>query len=288
MVNAMKTLKFVLPAVLLAMAWAPGGQAEVARKTTTRLDVPYVNDGNPRHCLDIYFPAKKNKPSAILVHLHGGGWKTGDKKQMDATGRFYAARGIIFIAPDYRLTPEVMHPGHVEDCAAALNWVFTHSAELGGDRNRIFLSGHSAGAHLAALLATNPKYMMKYNITPADFAGIIPVDTASFNLLSDSKEWLVKRLIKKAFGKNKEILKEASPFYNVTDGKAYPKFLILNTSKREAAAAEGNAFADKLLKAGGAAQFVAVADHTHRQMAQGMYDAADPVGKSILQFILKM
>jgi acetyl esterase/lipase len=180
-----------------------------------------------------------------------------------------------------------MHPGHVEDCAAALAWVFAHATEMGGDRKRIYLSGHSAGAHLAALLGTNHKYMLQHNIQPRDLAGVIPIDTASFNLFSNDNERIVTRLIRKAFGNKKLILKNASPFYNVKKGEVYPEYLILNTTNRTAAAREANAFSKKLIAAGHEAQLVAVENHTHREMAKGMYDASDPVGEAILQFIFK-
>ena len=258
----------------------------IARGVTSKLDVPYLNDNNPLHELDIYFPAEKNTPLTVLVHIHGGGWKMGDKKMMNVTGMFYASQGILFITPNYRLSPEVQHPAHVEDCAAALAWVFDHVTELGGDHNRIFVSGHSAGAHLAALLGTNQTYLQKYSIKPSDLAGVIPVDTASFNLLSDDNERLVKRFVKQAFGSDKQVLKEASPFYNVTDKVDYPKFLIFNTTDRKSAAKGGKEFADTLKSAGCDARFVPVDDHTHSEMATGMYDTSDPVGSAILQFIL--
>jgi acetyl esterase/lipase len=157
---------------------------------------------------------------------------------------------------------------------------------LGADKNRIFLSGHSAGAHLAALLGTNQKYLLTYNIDYSDLAGVIPVDTASFNLLSDKNERILKRLIKQAFGNNKRILKESSPFYNIISTNNYPKFLVLNTTNRQAAAIEGRAFTNKLVKIGCEARFIPINGHTHRQMAKGMYDASDPVGQAILEFIL--
>jgi len=282
----MKILKFALLTILLSIAFNQTSSAEIVKEITIKLEEPYQNDGNPQHRLDIYTPAH-NKPLTVLMHIHGGGWTKGDKKRMKTTGMFYASKGILFITPNYRLSPQFMHPNHVEDCAAALAWVFKHVDELGGDKSRIYLSGHSAGAHLAALLGTNGKYLQKYNIMHSDLAGVIALDTASFNLLSNDNERIVmKRLIKKAFGNNRQTLKEASPFYSIKDKAVYPMFLILNTTDRAAAAKGGKAFADKLMATGNKAQFVLVENHTHREMAQGMYDASDPVGNAILQFIL--
>ena len=253
---------------------------------TIKTDISYLNDTNPKHTLDIYFPPEQNHLSPVLVHIHGGGWKIGDKKMMKNTGIFYASKGILFITPNYGLSPAVQHPAHIEDCAAALAWVFKHVIELGGDKKRIFLSGHSAGAHLAALLGTNKKYLNKYNIKPQNLAGVIPVDTASFNLLSENNERLVKRFIKQAFGIDEVILKEASPFYNVTEKMDCPWFLILNTTNRKNAAKGGKDFAVKLKNAGCNAFFIPVNNHTHKEMAIGMYDESDPVAKAVLDFIL--
>ncbi|MCX7009372.1 MAG: alpha/beta hydrolase [Kiritimatiellaeota bacterium] len=117
--------------------------AALATNVTTKLDVAYLNDGEPAHKLDVYSPAKKDKPLPVLVHIHGGGWEIGDKKLMKSTGLFYASQGVLFITPNYRLSPKFKHPAHVEDCVAALAWAFAHAADFGGDKARIFLSGQS-------------------------------------------------------------------------------------------------------------------------------------------------
>ncbi len=258
----------------------------VSGQVIITLDVAYLNDDDHLHKLDIYSPAKQKKPLAVLVHIHGGGWRMGDKKMMKDTGMFYASQGILFITPNYRLSPQAQHPAHVEDCAAALVWIFDNVVNLGGDKSRIFLSGHSAGAHLAALLGTDQTYLQKYNIKPRDLAGVIPVDTASFDLVDDGNEKLVKKFVKDAFGENEKILKSASPFYNVSDKTVYPKYLIFNTNNRKTAAEGGKEFADKLKSVGCDVRFVPVDDHTHKDMATGMYDASDPVGNAILNYIL--
>lgn len=258
----------------------------MAKGVTTRLNVPYLDDANPWHLLDIYIPAKKDKPWPVLVHIHGGGWKFGDKRKMKTTGLYYASKGILFITPNYGLSPDVMHPAHVKDCAAAVAWTFNHVKELGGDKNRIFLSGHSAGAQLAALLATNTKYLGKYKLEPSDLAGVIPVDTASYNLVSNNNEKLVKKLVREAFGSDPKVLKDASPFYNVSTKAKYPDFLILNTTNRKTAVEAAEEFVNKLKSTGCDVTFVKVPDHTHAGMAQGMYNDSDPVSKAILKFIL--
>lgn len=248
-------------------------------------EIAYLDDGHPMHRLDIYAPNTKKRELPVLVHIHGGGWRTGDKKNMKEIGEFYASKGVIFITPNYRLTPEVKHPEHVNDCAAALSWVFKRAKSLGADTTRIYLSGHSAGAHLATLLGTNKSYLEKYGLKPSDLAGVISVDTASFDLTSSNQERLVKRLIRQAFGQDMRTLSKASPFQHINEGKSYPRFLVLNTTERATALKEAQKFISRLHSIGASVSFFPIDGHTHKQMAQGMYEEHNPISKAILYFI---
>lgn len=258
-----------------------------------RTDVPYAQDGHQLQTLDIYFPEKEEsvagsnfqEASTVLFHVHGGGWRIGDKKMMRKAGLFYAGKKILFITPNYRLSPGVQHPAHVEDCAAALAWVFEHLEELGGDNTRVYLSGHSAGAHLVSLLATNQKYLQKYGIAPEDLAGVISDDTASFDLINNDNERVVRGFIKTAFGEDKAILQEASPFYHLSERKKYPRFLVLNTTNRKDAVALAKIFVTKMKSVGGDIRFIPIANHTHKEMGTGIYDPLDPVAQEFLQFM---
>ncbi|MDP1853621.1 MAG: alpha/beta hydrolase [Candidatus Omnitrophota bacterium] len=260
-------------------------QREVS-SITKKLDISYSSDADPLKKLDVYIPEKGTFKFPVLIHIHGGGWKMGDKSRTEEHGRFYATRGILFVSINYRLSPDVQHPVHAQDCADAVAWVFAHLDELGGDENRVFISGHSAGAHLAALLAIDSGYLQQYGLQPKKFAGVIPVDTASFDLIAASNEKLVKRFIEEAFGTDPEVLKSASPLYNISKDSVYPKFLIFASGNREPAIAQSKELTNALKSAGGSAHLLIVKNHTHRDMNMGMYNADDPVGSAILKFIL--
>ena len=116
---------------------------------------------------------------------------------------------------------------------------------------------------------------------------MIPVDTASFNLLSNNQERIVKKFIREAFGTDPEVLKSASPFYNLAADESYPDFLIFTTSKREPAVQQSRKFTEKLCSAGCKVQFIIVDGYTHSEMNQGMYDETGPIGPVILNFIRK-
>jgi triacylglycerol lipase len=103
-----------------------------------------------RHMLDVYAPANATGKAPVLVFIHGGAWHLGDKVDIENFGYYFARAGIVFVAPSYRLAPEIKWPACTEDAAAAMKWVRDHVAEYGGDAARVFLGGHSAGAQIAA------------------------------------------------------------------------------------------------------------------------------------------
>jgi len=125
-----------------------------------------------KHKLDLYLPRdKKNFP--VLVFLHGGSWRTGDRSSYPALGDRLARAGIGVVIPSYRLMPQNPHPAQIEDAAAAFAWVAQNISSYGGDKSRIYLSGHSAGAHLAALLALDDKYLKRFGLDRAAIRGVI-------------------------------------------------------------------------------------------------------------------
>jgi arylformamidase len=86
---------------------------------------------------------------------------------------------MVVVGLDYRLTPAVVHPAHIEDVAAGIAWVHNNIAQYGGDPKRVFLLGHSAGVHLVALVATAPKYLEAHELSPKSaLAGVLAIDTA--------------------------------------------------------------------------------------------------------------
>ena len=112
---------------------------------------------NPREGLDIYVP-KQQTTRAVVIFWFGGSWQNGRKEQYRFVGAALAQRGILTVIPNYRLYPEVRFPELMEDGAKAVAWVHEHARDYGADPKRIVLMGHSAGGHMAALLALNPQY----------------------------------------------------------------------------------------------------------------------------------
>ena len=126
---------------------------ELRRDFAHELDVAY--GPHPRQRADVYLP---DGPPAgpVLVFLHGGGFRVGDHGSVGYHGRPYLERGAIFVTMGYRLVPDLRFPEMCDDVEAGLNWLADHAAAKGGDPDRIHLSGHSAGAALAAMVALRP------------------------------------------------------------------------------------------------------------------------------------
>ncbi|MBU6165172.1 MAG: alpha/beta hydrolase [Alphaproteobacteria bacterium] len=121
-----------------------------------------------RQRLDVWAPAGAAAgPLPVVLFLYGGSWNSGSREGYGFAARALAARGLVVVVPDYRLVPQVRWPAFVEDGAAALNWVAAHIAGHGGDPARIAVMGHSAGAHIALLLALDRRWGVATRIRAA-------------------------------------------------------------------------------------------------------------------------
>ncbi|HUC87003.1 MAG TPA: alpha/beta hydrolase, partial [Candidatus Saccharimonadales bacterium] len=129
------------------------------------LDVAYGSDLHQK--LDVYLPTFKPYDTVILF-WHGGTWRRGDKRRYRFIGRTLAAMGYTAVLPNYRLYPAVTFPAFIEDAAAAVQWV-----EREHHPRRIFLMGHSAGAHIAAVLALDNRYFKALPAPHPRIAGFI-------------------------------------------------------------------------------------------------------------------
>ncbi|MDB5736193.1 MAG: alpha/beta hydrolase [Alphaproteobacteria bacterium] len=130
---------------------------------------------DPRQKLDVYVPQGLKGPAPVLLFIYGGAWSSGRRDAYLALGQAFATKGIVTVVADYRLYPQVKYPAFVEDAAGALAWVHGHIAEHGGDPGRIFVSGHSAGAYNAVMLAAEPKFIEAAGGKPDWIRGVIGI-----------------------------------------------------------------------------------------------------------------
>jgi acetyl esterase/lipase len=148
-----------------------------SHKVTVVRDVDYVAAANypdAKDRLDLYIPAGVvNAP--VVFSIHGGVLMAGDRSEETFVGQRFASAGYLTVVISYRLTPDVSHPAHVEDAAAAFAWVKRNIRQHGGDPDRIVVIGHSAGAYLAMLMATDTRYLAAHALSPRDITGLVPV-----------------------------------------------------------------------------------------------------------------
>jgi len=135
-----------------------------------REDKGITAEQNQRCRLDVYAPATK-KPFPTVIWFHGGGLTQGER----SIPLPLRNQGIAVVTANYRVSPGVKSPVFIEDAAAAIAWTFKHIADFGGDPQRIFVSGHSAGAYLTLMCGLDKKWLAKHGVNADDLAGLIPL-----------------------------------------------------------------------------------------------------------------
>lgn len=144
-------------------------------------DVTYLEDGNPRHRLDIFMPAQaRNVP--VVFFVHGGYWNSQDKNYYAALTGLYANigialahRGIGVVVADYRIYPETQIAGELQDLTQALHWTQEHIWRYGGDPHRLVLAGHSAGGQMIAWLGLESRQLQAAGIETRWIRGLAPM-----------------------------------------------------------------------------------------------------------------
>lgn len=162
-------------AVLLGGCSAVGTLNALTPRSSYTLDADVAYGALPRQKLDIYSPAVA-APSAgwpVVVFFYGGSWNSGERADYRFVGEALAARGVLTLVADYRLYPEVRYPDFLRDSAQALAYGLEHAAALGGDLQRVFVMGHSAGGYNAAMLALDPRWLHAAGHAPGELAGWI-------------------------------------------------------------------------------------------------------------------
>jgi len=200
------------------------------RREADAVELSYGKD--PLQKLDYWKPAKVGSP--LVIFVHGGGWKRGDKK--NATGEekpgHYLQQGYAFASINYRLVPAATVEQQAQDVADAIAHLIGRTELLGFDATRIVLMGHSAGAHLSALVGTDMKYLVKAGLGPKSVRGVIPLDGACYNVprqIAEGGDFMHDTYIQ-AFGSEKERQLALSPTHHAAAPNA-PAFLILHVQR---------------------------------------------------------
>ena len=167
--------------------------------------------------LDLYYPKKSDKPSPVIVFFHGGKWMNGKKQDYRFVADAFTKKGYIVIIPDYVKYPITKFPTWQEDGAKAVVWAYNNVKTYNGDKNNLFVMGHSAGAHIGALLIANNEYLLKQKASRSYIKAFVGI-AGPYNFTPDDKD------LEDMFGP-----KENYPNMQVStyiDGKQPPMLLL--------------------------------------------------------------
>lgn len=230
-------------------------------------DISYGSNRDKKQVLDIFVPETQEESLPVIVQIHGGGWTLGDKKDNHGYCRYLASKGYVTIAMNYTLAPKARHPNQEKIVLQAMTWIHDHIKEYKGNRDRIYLSGDSGGAHLAACTAaicTNPACAKLYDVKPPlnskQLAGMILFYGAfDFHTAFTSGFPLVKVSYQSFLGttdiiNHKELMNNASPIMHVDSN--FPRTIMLSGTVDPLHTTQSIAFAKKLQDLGVATKTV--------------------------------
>lgn len=261
-----------------------GGGDQLRKAAPGGIESSYGSDAKQK--LD-FWAAAGNGKAPLVVYVHGGGWSKGDK----ATGTgskptFYNGMGHAFASLNYRLVPNATVEHQAADIAAAIAMLRTDAGKLGFDPNRITLMGHSAGAHLVALISSDTRYLDAAKVPVSAIYGTILLDGAGYDV---AKQMAypgnrVQEIYGAAFGNDPARQKALSPIAHV-GGADVSNWLLLHVERRVDAENQSDDLAAALAAKGVTAKVVPVPDATHMSINRDAGVADSFVGKAIAGFL---
>jgi arylformamidase len=244
---------------------------------------------NPKlNMLDVYLP-KKGSSSPVLIWIHGGALAYGDKEYVQEKAEYFTRKGYVFISVNYRLSPQVTHPVHVQDVSDAIMWVHKNAVHYSADATKMFLMGHSAGAHLAALVSTDETYIKKSGGSLDVIQGVVLLDGSGYDiplLMQDAKsrtrEWYTQ-----AFGNTKKEWEQASPVNFVKAEKKIPPFMIAYAGEYDIAAREAKTLSRRLTEAKIENKVFFYQKKNHMTISRELGEEEDKTTEDVLRFLLE-
>jgi acetyl esterase/lipase len=158
------------PLIILLSMLATAGCTKFDLLNATIPSCGYARTSNlayanlPQQKLDVYVPRHAKPKTAVVIFFYGGDWQDGNKGDYRFVAQAITSKGFIAVLPDYRLYPAVTFPAFMTDAALAVRWVHDNIASYGGDPDRVFLAGHSAGGHIVALLTLDKHYLQNVGL----------------------------------------------------------------------------------------------------------------------------
>lgn len=253
----------VLLAGLLATACAPARLLDAVTPDgayTRTADIAYGTLA--RQKLDLYRPMAADPRRTAVIFFYGGGWRSGEKGDYRFVAESLTRRGLTVIIPDYRIHPEAVFPAFVEDGARAVRWTRDNAEALGIDPERIFLMGHSAGAHIAALVALDPRYLAGVGAPANAVSGVVGI-AGPYDFLP-----IVSPSVREVFGAVPNLV-ETQPISFVRSD-APPMLLVHGMEDRTVYSRNSERLAERLMELGASVRLVRYVGRGHVDIMLGL------------------
>ena len=265
------------------LATLPSGESGVADGIVRMIaNLPYTGDAfaSLRQRLDLYLPeqAAGRERFPMLCFVHGGALMMGDKSLVRSLGMCCARNGIAVAAFNHRLSPAVTHPAHIEDIAAAIAWVADNIGRHGGDATRIGIAGHSSGAYLAALLASDHRYLQRHGFDANRLRAVVPI-SGFFHV-----ERLAPERPKHVWGEDSVGWTDASPATHLRSPHP-PTLLLYADGDDEARRKESLDYGARLRDVNVVLEVQQIASRDHRSIFSRMTRPDDPAMHAMLRFL---
>ena len=277
--------------LVFVVALLPHAQAQDVKS-----DIPYADKADKLQMLDVYSP-KGARSLPVVFWIHGGGWQTGDKSDVQIKPQAFLDKGFVFVSINYRLWPAVDMGTIIRDVAKAAHWVHEHIAEFGGDPKRLLVMGHSAGAQLAAIVCTDDRYLKTEGLSLDIVKGCVPVDGDTFDVPAiievAETRWRVHNLPKskaghrEKFGNDPEKHKDFSAVSHVTKGKGIPPFFILHVSGHPDTTAQAQRLGNVLKDNDILVTVFGARETTHSKVNADLGKPDDPATTAMFGFVEK-
>ncbi len=270
--------------------------AQLPPEIAAEANVPYLTatGSDPRlTSLDVFRPRGAGSRRPVVIFVHGGGFSAGDKSPsalVENKARYFPAHGFVFVSVNYRLAPEVRQPVLTQDVAAAVAYVRAHAVEWGGDPDRLFLIGHSAGAQLVIELVTDAALLKKSGVPSAAIRGAVLIDTQLYDIpyamAYPDDDGLAHEIVDMAYGKSPEQWTAASPINRIARGGELPPLLLFHATDPASVSSRATLrFAEKVRAAGGTVAVEPAREKDHSHLGRDVGNEHDWITEVVMRFL---
>lgn len=285
----MKRLKKYLTSLVLSLTFLLLFESCAFRSITRSKGIEFFQTDTLGHLtgqkLNVFSPGRNYLARDVLIFIHGGNWNSGNRSLYNFFGTRMARKGITTVIIDYPLSPKATYKQMALVSAASVKWVHENIAAYGGNPEKIFISGHSAGGHLAALISVDDKYFDSLKVVNP-IKGTILIDAAGLDMYSylADESFDAGHTYMQTFTNDPMTWKNASPVYYLKN--PMPAFLVYQGQKTYASIKQANAtFMSKLLPLAPATPYHILKGRKHIAMITQFFKTWNPRYKEIIAFM---